>query len=116
MFDATPIVVHNAFDTTNLNWQDAMEYNVYFLRVVQNTANDMLCARGHLFLNEVYDLIGLRRTPQGAIGGWLLDVSNPIDLGLTAIINGFNDNPKKVRAISELMLTFEIIPSMYEHI
>jgi hypothetical protein len=31
----------------------------------------MLHARGHLFLNEVLDLLGMQRTSEGAVLGWL---------------------------------------------
>jgi gp069 len=42
-----------------------------FILTVQNTANDLLQARGHLFLNELYDLLGEKRIPQGNILGWV---------------------------------------------
>ena len=53
---------------------------------VQNVANDMLRARGHIYLNEVYDLIGIPRTPEGNIVGWVHKDHNGnlgyVDLGL----------------------------------
>lgn len=47
------------------------EHNFCFLKAQQCTANDMLHARGHLFLNEVLDLLGMQRTSEGAVLGWL---------------------------------------------
>lgn len=41
-----------------------------FVLSVQNMANDLLQARGHLFLNELYDMLGAKRIPQGNIVGW----------------------------------------------
>lgn len=53
---------------------------------VQNVANDMLRARGHIYLNEVYDLIGIPRVPEGNIVGWVHKDHNGnlgyVDLGL----------------------------------
>jgi hypothetical protein len=49
------------------------EYNWIFLRNQQNWCNDMLRSRGHLFLNEVYGLLGLEHTSAGAIVGWIYD-------------------------------------------
>lgn len=47
------------------------EHNFFFLKAQQCAANDMLHARGHLFLNEVLDLLGMKRTTEGAVLGWL---------------------------------------------
>jgi len=49
------------------------EYNWIFLRNQQNWCNDMLRSRGHIFLNEVYGLLGLEHTSAGAIVGWIYD-------------------------------------------
>ncbi len=52
---------------------DCHQHTKFFLVQQQNYANDLLKARGHLFLNEVYDLIGARRTKAGAQVGWIYD-------------------------------------------
>jgi hypothetical protein len=59
------------FESTNQNWSPLPEYNVMFLRGVQNQAGDRLRAKGHLFLNDVYDDLGMDRTPDGAVTGWI---------------------------------------------
>ena len=66
------------FDEENSNWHahPMDEYNWLWLRSQQNWANDMLRARGHLFLNEVYSMIGLSHTSAGSIVGWLYDRNN----------------------------------------
>lgn len=67
-----PSIYAKFFDPSSSSWQTEPEYNLYFLRCQQNYANDMLRARGHLFLNEVYDSLGLPRTKAGAVVGWVM--------------------------------------------
>jgi hypothetical protein len=52
------------------NWSPDPDINMLFLRNVQNYCNDRLRSRGHLFLNEVYDELGLSHTKAGSIVGW----------------------------------------------
>lgn len=61
---------------TSRSWDKQPEYNIVFLRAQQNYLNDRLKARGHLFLNEVYDALGLERSQPGAVVGWLSDSKN----------------------------------------
>ena len=49
-----------------------------FLKQQQNYANEMLKSKGHLFLNEVYDMLGIPRTKAGQVVGWVYDEKNPI--------------------------------------
>ena len=60
------------FDSCSSNWQKNAELNRNFLVCQQNWANDMLRARGHLFLSEVYDMLGIERSRESAIVGWIL--------------------------------------------
>ena len=66
------------FDETCTGWQRDAEANKFFLLRQQDYANEKLRARGYLFLNEVYDMIGARRTRAGQVVGWVYDESNPI--------------------------------------
>lgn len=59
------------FDETNQNWVKNADYNRTFLINQQNFCNDILNARGHLFLNEVYDRLGIEHTKEGAVMGWV---------------------------------------------
>lgn len=62
------------FDETCPDWTKDPEYNLMFLRQQEQWANDKLRAQGHLFLNEVYDALGIPRTKEGAVVGWISKV------------------------------------------
>lgn len=71
------------FDEASINWSKTPEYNLTFLKCQQNYANDLLKSRGHIFLNEVYDLLGIPRSQAGAVVGWVKDVGDGfVDFGL----------------------------------
>jgi hypothetical protein len=93
------------FDEANPNWQNDPEYNLMFLKSQQQYANDLLKARGRLFLNEVYDMLGIDRTKAGQVVGWTYNPNNPtgdnfVDFGIydmskervRAFVNGYETN------------------------
>jgi len=72
------------FDEYNPNWSRDPEINKLFLRTQQNFLNDLLHARGHLFLNEAYDSLGFDHSQAGSVVGWILheDNDNLVDFGV----------------------------------
>lgn len=93
------------FDESCAAWQKDPEYNLMFLKSQQQYANDLLISRGRLFLNEVYDMLGIDRTKAGQVVGWVYDPVNPIgdnfvDFGIydmdkervRAFVNGYEPN------------------------
>jgi len=69
---------------TSTSFNHEPSYNLVFLRSNQNWLNDKLKSRGHLFLNEAYDQLGLPHTPEGAVVGWLYGKGGDdyVDLGI----------------------------------
>lgn len=72
------------FDKFCPNWSPSPEQNNFFLKAQMGYLNNLLQARGHVFLNEVYDAIGIERSQAGAVVGWVLDQGgdNYIDFGI----------------------------------
>lgn len=66
------------FDDGCTGWEKDSEYNLMFLRAQQQYANDKLMANGRLFLNEVYDMLGIPRTKAGQVVGWVYNTENPV--------------------------------------
>ena len=86
----------------NPHWESNNEYNLMFIKAQERYANDLLKAKKRVFLNEVYEMLGLPRTKAGQIVGWVYDPENPkgdnyIDFGLYSdnlsysdYVNGFD--------------------------
>ena len=66
------------FDESCPAWGKNPEFNLAFLRAEQQYATDLLRARGHLFLNEVYKRLGIKETIAGQSVGWIYDPENPV--------------------------------------
>lgn len=80
--DLDPTDIARYFDEENDNWDPNPTFNLMFLRSQEKMANDKLQSSGHLFLNEVYDMLGFDDTPIGAVVGWLKDETTYVDFGL----------------------------------
>lgn len=75
------------FDSTCYGFKKDPEYNLTYLRAIEAQATDKLQRKGHLFLNEVYKMIGLPMTKAGQTVGWIYNEENPVgdnyvDLGI----------------------------------
>lgn len=85
------------FDETSTAWVRDAEANKFFLARQQDYANDKLKAKGYMCLNEVLEMLGLRRTKAGQVVGWIYDENNPIgdnyiDFGILNIHNEASRN------------------------
>lgn len=75
------------FDAGSTQFEKDPEYNLMFLRKTQDWANEKLKAEGHLFLNDVYVMLGIPKSRIGQIAGWIYDEKCPngdnyIDFGI----------------------------------
>lgn len=115
----TPSMYARVWDEFNKNFnREEPALNRIFLSCQQNYANDLLLARGHLFLNEVYDMLGLERTSAGAVVGWVIDNSgtdNFVDFGIFT-----NDTVEKRMFINNeetgILLDFNVNGLIYDAI
>lgn len=107
--DVTPLVdrakgavYSRLFDEASTRWEKDPEYNRMFLQVQQNYFNDLLQARGHVFLNEVYDNLGFERTPEASVVGWLVGpradglADGYIDFGFYEAVDFINGREPRV--------------------
>lgn len=62
----------------NPHWEPNNEYNLMFIKAQESYANDLLKAKKRLFLNDVYEMLGLPTTKAGQVVGWVYDPEHPI--------------------------------------
>jgi len=80
------------FDELCPDYQKDAEWNLMYLRKQQEYANEKLRAKGHLFLNEVYDSLGIPRSREGQTVGWVYDKKKDtyVDFGIYNINRASN--------------------------
>lgn len=66
------------FDEGCSGWCKDPEHNLLFLKQQQAHANNILKREGYLFLNDVYDMLGIQKTKAGQVVGWVYDEKNPV--------------------------------------
>lgn len=105
------------FNEKCLAWTKDSEMNKMFLLQQQNYANEKLKARGYLFLNDVYDMLGIPRIKAGQVVGWVYGPDNTtgdnyVDFGLfnhnnEDFINGYENS---------ILLDFNVDGMILDHI
>lgn len=66
------------FDDGCSGWDPNPEYSLMFLNQQQNWANEKLKRQGYLFINDVYEMLGIPKCREGQVHGWVYDEKNPI--------------------------------------
>lgn len=85
------------YDESCREWDPNPEYNLTKLRLSERQANDILKSRGYIYLNEVYDMLGIPQTSAGQRVGWFrgfgdnIDGDGYVDFGL------YDVNREKIR-------------------
>lgn len=65
------------YTKTNKTWIKDPQMRKFFWNQQMEYANDTLRTRGHITLNEVYDLLGFQHTQAGFVVGWIYDKRHP---------------------------------------
>lgn len=102
------------FDESSTEWVKDAEINKIFITCQQNYLNHKLQAHGHVFLNEVYDALGMERSSAGAVVGWVISDNgdNYIDFGLYSVQSSrfVNGNERSI------LLDFNVDGVIYDKI
>ena len=105
------------FDECNPNWSHDASQNKWFLDCQQNILTNKLKANGYLFLNDVYEHLGFKKTPMGQLVGWIMDGDGDgyIDFGLYDISRGGDAKIQFINAEeNSIWLDFNVDGVIYE--
>lgn len=103
------------FDSSNHNWSADEDLAMLHLKCQQQYANDILQTRGHIFLNEVYKMLGFPHTPAGAVTGWVK--GNGDDFIDFNIYDGmFEGEDSNGRTVTKWALDFNVDGVMWDKI
>lgn len=116
--NAEPSIYARFFDELSYEWKKDPAYNKMFLKAQQDYANHRLQSRGYLFLNEVYEALGLEPSKAGQVVGWIYDPNDPtcnnkVDFGI------FDDSIKSRRRFvneyeASILLDFNVDGNIWE--
>lgn len=95
------------------------DYNQFFLKAQQELANHMLRANGFMFLNDVYDMLGIDRSVAGQMVGWVYDKNtddhgdNYVDFGIQEVYRKKSDRPGDYEKV--FLLDFNVDGAILNH-
>lgn len=118
--DKAPSIYAKFFDELSDYYRKDPNYNLLFLKKQQNWANDRLRAQGYLFLNDVYESLGIPKTPDGQFVGWIYNpedktIDSYVDFG---IYDGKDESKRRfVNGLEKaILLDFNVDGVMYDKI
>lgn len=95
------------------------DYNLFFLKAQQELANHMLRANVFLFLNDVYEMLGIEKSVAGQSVGWVYDKNaedhgdNYVDFGIQEVYRKRSDEPGDYEKV--YLLDFNVDGPILEH-
>ena len=110
-----PTIYARFYDKSSPQWRNGGDKAVlFYLKGVETQANELLRLQGHVFLNEVYDMLGIPRSREGALVGWVYgEGDDPIDIGIYSKDNNWNADFVNGYQKDKVLLDFNIDGVIY---
>ncbi len=101
---------------TSTQYNGIPGYDALFLQGQENYANDLLRVRGHVFLNEVYSMLGMEHTTAGALAGWIKDPMDGDGYISFGIFDPENNNYRGFMSghLDKILLDFNVDGIIYD--
>lgn len=106
------------FDEGSRHFTNSADANFMFLADRLAQCNEILNRRGYLFLNEVYDMLDIPRTPEGQLVGWVKNEGpgggdNFVDFGI--FLSGDQGHRDFVNRVEKsVLLDFNVDGPIYD--
>lgn len=119
IYDNNGNLIKKGENIRNTAWVPNGELNLKFLLIQQDLAQNILESKGHLTLNEVYDMLCLPRSKAGATMGWLYDKHDPelsqtrVDFGIYDYSDNFSDFVYDCEGNEAILLDFHVTHNVY---
>lgn len=100
------------FDCKSALWNEEPEFRRIFIRGTQNHFNEVLRARGYVFLRDVYEKLGIPIDYASIVCGWVYDYSgkkNPNGDNFISI------EFKEIEGENAFMLDFNVDGEILDH-
>lgn len=113
------------FDDASTEHRKDPEYNLMFLRRQQDYANEVLKNKGYLFLNDVYEMLGIAKTQAGQVVGWMYepenkDIDSYVDFGIYNLSGYYPSDERKMAFVNgferNILLDFNVDGVIYDKI
>ena len=89
-------IYNRIFDEYSDRWQRYWtgQQVLHYLQTKENELNDRLMIKGHVLLNDVYDALGMERTAEGCVVGWLRSAHDRVDIQNRNVIQIVSNLPE----------------------
>lgn len=68
--------------TTSVHADEDREWNVKFLKTSLCAMQDLLKTEGHLYLNQIYEILGIKQDHRQGDWGYTLDNDKPVEFSI----------------------------------
>lgn len=109
MINKTRSIYARKFDSASSKWVDNATTNMALLRYLESTYNELLKARGYVFLRDVYEALGIPIDYRSIVVGWFYDSGN-------AFADNFIDfSIEHIDSTSDFWLDFNVDGIIMDH-
>lgn len=70
------------YDDSSAAWTKDEEFNRVFIMHQERYLSDVLSVKGYLYLNEVYDCLGMARSKAGQLVGWIYEEGKSVKISI----------------------------------
>lgn len=103
------------YDGENPNWNELPNQNTHYIQGIEQTLNNRLRLGRIVFLNEAYALLGMPKTPEGHLVGWVANSKKGDGyIAITPVGDQVHQDQFAMGRVMELLLDFNVDGVVYD--